>query len=139
MPRAPLTEEQKNRLREQLKVARAIRAAKLQATLIPPIPSDRIDVEVTGSPTMAQKSKDEGLPVSSKYEVTLESLIDKQPLEVCIRDVCWKGQTITITRANYQAITRHEQEGSPVVPYETIVDEVKRLLEEGGYKFRVRE
>jgi hypothetical protein len=149
MPRTPLTEDQKNVLRKRLADARATRAAKQDAELekyenpvvVAPqtteIPMVSSHDEVVESPTTAA-NEPSATPMAptSPMEVTLRSVVDKQPLEACIRDICWRGQTITITQRDYLSVVREVTPETPT--FMTIVKEVERLLREGGYQF-VRE
>lgn len=140
MARKPLTEEQKAKLREQLAKARATRKAKLEGSLpdVPQQPENEVKDEAT-SPPITPKTAEvapQATPTAYGYSpdrpVVLVSLLDNQ-LEVCIRDVCWRGKEIVIDRNSYLSITRNETEDR--TPYMTIVEEVERLLREGGYKF----
>lgn len=137
MPRAPLTEEQKQVMRERLAKAREIKAAKFEESLKEP--------EGEADPVLPATSATVAAPVATVApvapvvpgrEVTLVSVIDKNPLDICIRDVCWRGQEITIRMQDYRAVVRNNPDDAP--DYNTIVEEVKRLLTEGGFKFVIK-
>lgn len=66
--------------------------------------------------------------------IVLESL-DSRALEICIADICWIGKEIAITEEQHQ---RFVAKGNPDFTYPDLVEEVIRILKEGGYIFRVK-
>lgn len=129
----PLTKEERIAL---LAKARAAKAEKFKKELEEANKSDEIVpvVEESIVPEETKPSQVTTVPSSlgKTGEITLVSL-DGRPLEVCIADICWMGKEITITEEQRQ---RFVAKGNPDFTYTDLVNEVVRILKEGGYIFQ---
>jgi hypothetical protein len=132
----PISEEGRLKQIEALKKAREIRQENIKAShdaidSTPVVTEPAKEVQVTvPAPTQPSTVTTVTPSHDNTPETTLVSLDESRMLNVCIADVCWEGNEITITHDQF----RHLSEHTPNMKYQDLVTEVYRVLKDGGYK-----